>query len=86
MLKRTVILLVPVIFLTTSCIVSKKKFDDLLAQRVRMEADLAERDTSIRHLEGTLEVLKDDTTSLGQRYRQTNVRLTLLDKEYTDLD
>jgi chemotaxis protein MotB len=86
MLKRIAIYVLPILCLHTSCIVSKKKFDDLLAQRVRIEADLAERDTAVRHLEGTVEVLKDDTTSLGQRYRQTNVRLSLLDKEYTELD
>ena len=41
---RIVIFLISLALLS-SCVVSKKKYDDLLAQKVRVDADLAERDT-----------------------------------------
>lgn len=77
----------------SSCIVSKKKYDDLLAQKVRMEADLADRgaeldqaNTNIAGLEETLRQLKEDTTNLGIDVRNASQRLARLEKEHDHLN
>jgi chemotaxis protein MotB len=89
------ILLTPVLllFLFSSCIVSKKKYDDLLAQKVRMEADLAERDaqltklnTDLQHLDEEIKKLKDDTTNVGIDLRNANQKLSALEKEHEQLN
>lgn len=82
------------LFLTlfSSCIVSKKKYDELLAQKVRLDADLADRDTLLSHankniqsLDERVKKLSADTTSLGQDVRSASGKLTALDKEYSQL-
>lgn len=77
----------------SSCIVSKKKYDDLLAQKVRLDADLADRDTllsnankNIASLDERVKKLSNDTTALGQDVRATSAKLAALDKEYTQLN
>jgi chemotaxis protein MotB len=79
--------------LLSSCIVSKKKYDDLLAQKVRLDADLADRDTlltrantNIQSLDERVKNLSNDTTALGQDVRATSARLAALDKEYVQLN
>lgn len=79
--------------LFSSCIVSKKKYDDLLAQKVRTEADLADRisqldkaNTDLKDLDEKLKNLKEDTTKLGAEVRSTGQRLASLEKEYTQLN
>lgn len=83
------------LFLTvfSSCIVSKKKYDDLLAQKVRLDADLADRDTLLSHANKNIQTLDErvrklsaDTTSLGQDVRATSNKLAALDKEYIQLN
>jgi len=77
----------------SSCIVTKKKFDDVLAQKVKAEGELAERNsqldkasTSIKELNETLAKLKQDTTDIGQSYRATSAKLNDLSKEYDQLN
>ncbi len=77
----------------SSCIVSKKKYDDLLAQKVRMEADLTDRNSQldksnadIKDLEEKLRKLKEDTTNLGIDVRSSSQRLVQLEKEHTQLN
>jgi chemotaxis protein MotB len=77
----------------SSCIVSKRKYDDLLAQKVRMEADLSDRNTSLekanndlKTLEEQLKQLKEDTTNLGIDVRNTSQRLASLEKEHGQLN
>jgi chemotaxis protein MotB len=77
----------------SSCIVSKKKYDDLLAQKVRMEADLADRNTSldkantdIKSLDEQLKQLKEDTTNIGIDLRTNKDKLASLEKENTQLN
>jgi chemotaxis protein MotB len=77
----------------SSCIVSKKKYDDLLAQKVRMEADLADRNTSldkantdIKSLDEQLKQLKEDTTNIGIDLRTNKEKLASLEKENTQLN
>jgi chemotaxis protein MotB len=81
-------ILVPVF---VSC-VTKKKYDDLLAQKVKMEADLADRNalidkntSDIQLFESQLAKLKADTTSLGIDLRNNSSRLSSLEKEHAQL-
>lgn len=76
----------------SSCIVSKKKYDDLLAQKVRMEADLADRSTELDQanadrasLDQKVGQLKEDTTNLGMDVRNTSQKLASLEKEHEQL-
>ena len=80
------------LFFFSSCIVSKKKYDDLLAQKVRMEADLADRNSSldranitIADLNELLRQLKEDTTNLGIDLRNTSQKLGSLEREHDQL-
>jgi chemotaxis protein MotB len=77
----------------TSCIVSKKKYDDLLAQKVRTETDLTERsaaldkaNTDLKDLEDKLKKLKEDTAKLGIDVRNTSQQLGSLEKEHAQLN
>lgn len=79
-------------FLFSSCIVTKKKYDDILAQKVRLEGDLADRDAlltkandDLQALDERVKELTDDTTSLGQDVRATVAKLSEMDKEYNQL-
>ncbi len=74
------------------CIVSKKKFDDMLAQKVKAEGELAEKTTSLdkaskdlADLNSQLTGLKKDTTTLGSQYRNSKQHLAELNKEYDQL-
>lgn len=80
-------------FIFSSCIVSKKKYDDLLAQKVRAEADLADRNTQLEtantdlnDLDEKLKQLKEDTTNLGIDVRNTGQKLNSLEKEHEQLN
>ena len=82
-----------IVFLAQGCIVSKKKFDDILAQKVKTEGELAETteklekaNNELSTLSDQLTKLKSDTTDLGISYRSTNKRLTELDAEYEQLN
>lgn len=77
----------------SSCIVTKKKYDDLLAQKVRTEADLADRTAQldsatadISRLTERLNALKQDTTNLGIDKRNTSRRLAALEVEHEQLN
>jgi len=77
----------------SSCIVSKKKYDDLLAQKVRMEADLADRNTELddantdlADLSEKLRQLNEDTTNLGIDIRNKSQQLASLEKEHSQLN
>jgi chemotaxis protein MotB len=75
------------------CIVSKKKYDDILAQKVKAEGELIEKTASIEKmskdlgdLNTKLTDLKKDTTELGSQYRTSNQRLNELNKEHDQLN
>lgn len=77
----------------SSCIVTKKKYDDLLAQKVRTEADLADRtkalekaNADLNDLEETLKQLKADTTNIGIDLRNSQQQLANLQKEHEQLN
>ena len=80
-------------FVFSSCIVTKKKYDDILAQKVKLEADLADRDTLLTKANADIQALDErvkklalDTTTLGQDVRATSAKLSEMDKEYQQLN
>ncbi len=82
-----------VFFALQGCIVSKKKYDDILAQKVKSEGELMEKTASLdkankdlADLNTKLTDLKKDTTELGSQYRSTSQRLNDLNKEYEQLN
>lgn len=90
---RTLLFLTFISTLLSSCIVSKKKYDELLAQKIRTEADLADRDeqlakanAELKDLEEKINKLRSDTTLLGADFRTTSSRLGDLEKEYGQLN
>jgi chemotaxis protein MotB len=77
----------------SSCVVTKKKYDDLLAQKVRLDADVADRDSllakanaDLRGLDDRVKKLSTDTTSLGQDTRDKASKLADMEKEYAQLN
>lgn len=79
-------------FVLSSC-VTKKKYDDLLAQKVRTEADLMDRTASLdkanadlKDLEAKLGKLKEDTTNLGIDIRNNSQKLSTLQREHEQLN
>lgn len=90
---KQIILATFLLTIFSSCLVSKKKFDDILAQKVRMEADLADRNTQIdkanadlKDLNDQLGKLREDTTNLGIDVRSSGKRLAELEKEHGQLN
>ncbi len=80
-------------FISSSCIVTKKKFDDVLAQKVKAEGELADKTAKLEKanadlgdLGEKLKSLKQDTTGLGQNLRSTGKKLWVLTKEYEQLN
>jgi chemotaxis protein MotB len=80
------------LILFNSC-VSKKKYDDLLAQKVRLEADLSDRssqleasNTELTDANEQLRKLKEDTTNLGIDLRNNSQRLAQLQKEHDQMN
>jgi chemotaxis protein MotB len=78
--------------LCLSC-VSKKKYDDLVSQKIRTEASLAERSgqldqatTELKDLNEKLAKLKEDTTNLGIDKRSASERLAALEKEHEQMN
>src|SRR5687767_11660293 len=87
-----IFLLTCLLAIVASC-VSKKKYDEMVAQKVRTEADLADRNTSLdkanadlANLQEQLRKLKDDTTNLGIDVRNTSHKLASLEKEHDQLN
>ena len=73
--------------------VTKKKYDDVLAQKVKTEGELAEKskqlqsaNASLQELNDSVNKLKQDTAELNQSYRVTSQQLNDLNKEYDQLN
>lgn len=76
-----------------SCLVTKKKFDDMLAQKVKAEGELAEKSdqltktqAQVTDLDTKLTKLREDTTALGEQKRMTARKLADLNTEYDQLN
>ncbi len=92
-MKINVFLFFVLLLLFSSCIVTKKKFDDVLAQKVKAEGELSDKtnqlekaNSSIKELKETLAKLRQDTADLNQTYRATNQKLAGLNREYDELN
>ena len=88
-------LIAPILILLVlqGCIVSKKKFDDMLAQKVKSEGELAETsarlekaNTQLAEVNVSLTQLKSDTTHTGEVLRSTAQKLEGLNHEYDQLN
>lgn len=87
----TILLLLPI--LLSSCVVTKKKFDDILAQKVRLEADLSERNASLekanaelKRLDEEVKKLKSESANLTGDLEAKSARLEELNKEYDQVN
>ena len=92
-MKKILPLILLITILLQGCIVTKKKYEDLLAQKVKTDGDLIERSkqldktsTDLTDAEEKLKGLKKDTSDLGQSYRTTSQKLGDLNKEYEQLN
>lgn len=79
-------------FVFSGCLVTKKKFDDLLAQKVQMEADLADKSSQLEKAQKDLAALDSahrqlqaDTALLQAQLATTRKKLGELNHEYTQL-
>jgi len=85
-----------VIFLSaglSSCIVSKKKFDEMLAQKIRAESELMDRsaklndsETSNRELTGKVQQLTQDSIRQVSENEGLNNRFNTLTSDYNQLN
>ena len=92
-MSRTLSIFCLLLIISSSCIVSKKKYDDILAQKVKTEGELSEKTDALNKANADLEdvnkkldQLKSDTTSLGVDYRATSQKLATLNREYDQLN
>src|SRR6185436_3769964 len=76
-----------------SCIVSKKKYDDMLAQKVKTEGALMEKtdqltkaETQVKDLDERVRALQSDTASMHADIRTSTQKLADLNKEYDQLN
>ena len=76
-----------------SCIVMKKKFDDMLAQKVVAEGELAQKaeqldkaEARLKELDEKISQLTADTTALGDQKRSSEQKLAELNLEYDQLN
>ncbi|MBS1951472.1 MAG: OmpA domain protein [Cytophagales bacterium] len=79
--------------IVSSCIVSKKKFDDMLAQKVKAEGELADKrkaldlaNANISQLNESLKKNKKEADSLNESLHASNKKLADLNKDYEKLN
>ena len=71
---RSTIIIILGIMTLSSCVVSKKKFDDLLTEKVKLDGELTDLNTKIDQLEtdiADLETSLKTTTAMATRFRTT---------------
>jgi len=92
-MKNTTVLLIAISATLSSCIVSKKKFDDILAQKIKAESELSdnskkleEANTSVAKLNETLKKLKQDSTDITTNLQVSSKKLSELNNEYEKLN
>ncbi len=90
---KQLIFLFILIQIFSSCIVSKKKFDDMLAQKVKAEGELADKskkldqaNASLSKLNESLKKLKQDSIDLNQSLQTGTKKLADLNSEYEKLN
>ena len=87
------LLFLAVLLTSQSCIVTRKKFEDMLAQKVKAEGELAEKsdqldkaEVRLKELDEKMTKLVADTTALGAQKRNTAQQLKDLNLEYEKLN
>jgi len=92
-MPQQIVLAALLILTFSSCIVSKKKYDDLFTQKQKTEADLLDRTEkldkatqNIKDLTEQRDKLKEDTSALGIDLRSASQRLAGLEKEHEELN
>jgi len=70
----------------SSCIVSKKKFDDMLAQKIRAEGELADKTKELDKANEGLKKLRQDSIDLTQNIQASTKKLADLNNEYERLN
>jgi chemotaxis protein MotB len=92
-MKNTTVLLIAISSTLSSCIVSKKKFDDMLAQKIKAESELADKtkkldeaNTSASAMNETLKKLKQDSTDVATNLQISSKKLSELNNEYEKLN
>lgn len=92
-MNKTTLLIIAIAVVSSSCIVSKKKFDDMLAQKIKAEGELADKSkrldeatSSLTQLNESLKKLKQDSANLATDLKSGKERLTDLDNEYERLN
>ena len=84
---------VAMVALLSSCVVSKKKFDDMLAQKIKAEGDLVDKNkeldnanASLNELNESIKRMQQDTANLNATYRANQKKLSNLNQEYSQLN
>ncbi|MFM8348559.1 MAG: OmpA family protein [Bacteroidota bacterium] len=92
-MKKELLLIIAVSMLAGSCIVSKKKYDELLAQKIRIEGDLGEKNNRLndaedknRLLEGTVKRMVQDSTAQAGKSAALGTKLDALTADYNQLN
>jgi len=92
-MKKIATLLLVVSCTLSSCIVSKKKFDDMLAQKIKAEGELADKTkkldeatTSLSKLNETMKKLKQDSTDITTNLLASSKKLSDLNGEFERLN
>ena len=92
-MKKSLIFSLSITFLLSSCIVSKKKFDEMLAQKIRAESELSDRsiklndaEVSNRSLHGEVEQLRQDSLKLAAEIGSMDTRMKSLSSDYDQLN
>lgn len=70
----------------SSCIVSKKKYDDMLAQKVKAEGELADKTKELDKANESLKKLKQDSVELAENLKNGTKKLADLNAEYDKLN
>jgi chemotaxis protein MotB len=92
-MKKATVLFIVLSCSFSSCIVSKKKFDDMLAQKIKAEGELADKskkledaNSSISQLNESLKKLKLDSVNITENLQTSSKKLTELNSEYEKLN
>lgn len=93
MTKSSILLLLAIAFSLSSCVVTKKKFDDILAQKIKGDGELADKkielekaNANIDSLRSNVRKLAQDTLQLSEQVNTMTTRLSGLNKDYEQLN
>ena len=86
MMHRPIALIAIAALTLSSCVVSKKKYDELLAQKIRTEAELLDKATALEHSESMRDSLSDHTRKLVQDTTRLSTGLTGITSRFKTLE